>query len=85
MNDDSILLNCPHCQQFFFVQKEEIKCAIFRHGIYIHNLEPIDPHLSKQKCQELVEQNKIYGCGKPFQMVMDSSGKNFYTQVCDYI
>jgi hypothetical protein len=66
------------------IHKEEIKCAIFRHGIYNDSLEPIDPHTPKNICEKLVEEKKIYGCGKPFQLFIDVSGQPF-TQECDYI
>ena len=80
----SLILLCPHCHEYFMVDKNEIKCAIFRHGVYIETLEPIDPHSPKNICEKLVSDKKIYGCGKPFQLLLDVSGENF-TQVCDYI
>jgi hypothetical protein len=83
-DEQSFILNCPHCQEFLMIHKEEIKCAIFRHGIYNDSLEPIDPHTPKNICEKLVEEKKIYGCGKPFQLFIDVSGQPF-TQECDYI
>jgi hypothetical protein len=80
----SLILNCPHCNEFIIVHHEEIQCGIFRHGIYTNNLEPVDPHLSQKQCESLVMQKMIYGCGKPFQLFFDSSN-NPYTQKCDYI
>jgi hypothetical protein len=70
-------VKCPHC--FNFVEIEQINCAIFRHGVYKSNNKQIDPHLDKNKCDFLFNNNLIYGCGKPFKIIDNNS------VVCDYI
>jgi hypothetical protein len=80
----SLILICPHCHEYFMVEKNEIICAIFRHGVYIDSLLPLDPHSPKNICDQLVSEKKIYGCGKPFQIFFDPSGESF-TKICDYI
>jgi hypothetical protein len=62
----------------------EINCSIFRCGIFKDNLEQIPPHLSKVECDNLFSQKLIYGCGKPFQMVLDNK-KKYIAVVCDYL
>lgn len=57
---------CPHCQGRIEVTSDQIKCKIFRHGVFKSNNHPINPHLPKSKCDELVSKNLIWGCGKPF-------------------
>jgi hypothetical protein len=59
-------LNCPYCNVSIVI--ESINCGIFRCGIYKHNHEQIPPHLSKEECNKLVKENKIWGCGQPFQL-----------------
>ena len=80
--EEIMIIKCPHCDQLCEIIK--LNCCIFRCGIYKSNYKQIPPHLSKIKCDFLVEQNLIYGCGKPFQIMKNSD--NLYTIViCDYI
>ena len=75
------ILTCPHCKDFIIIRK--INCGIFRHGVLIKNGKQIDPHASKDMCDYYVRENKIYGCGKPFQII--SINDKFDTKICDYI
>ena len=77
MNNE-IIINCPHCNQLIIIA--ELNCKIFRCGIYKNNFEQIDPHLNKIKCDELKNNDLIYGCGKPFQI--DENNKVI---ICEYI
>lgn len=70
---------CPHCKLKFVVYKTEIGCQVFRHGVYKHNNEPINPHAPKDFCDQMVKEGKIWGCGKPFKY----DGK--IATVCEYI
>lgn len=65
---------CPHCNIAIFI--EQVNCGIFRCGIYKDTMTQVDPHLSKEECDKLVN---IYGCGKPFQI------KNGKLIKCEYI
>jgi hypothetical protein len=40
----------------------------------------INPHTSKEICEKLIENDEIFGCGKPFRL---NSGRN--PEICDYI
>ena len=75
----SYIFNCPHCQELIQVLKKEIRCTIFRHGVYKKDLKPVPPHSKKELCDELSQSEKVYGCCKPF--IFD--GKK--VEVCDYI
>lgn len=46
MSDHNICVSCPHCHEFILIS--EIKCAIFRHVIYKHNGQQIDPAFFKR-------------------------------------
>jgi len=87
-------VQCPHCQEWIWI--EQINCGIFRHGVFKHNLQQIPSHSSEQDCLQFIQQEMIYGCGKPFQIVKPivepngstvSYGSNTETvvQECDYI
>jgi len=82
-----ITAHCPHCKQLVFLLKEEFNCKIYRHGVYKSNYKQIDPHLNKEECDRLKKEDLIYGCGKPFQIVVESKeNKNIYLiQKCGYI
>ena len=80
-NKVNIIVNCPHCLMCIII--EELNCCIFRHGTLIESGKQIDPHSSMELCNYYVEQKKIYGCGKPFRIVIQN---NEYVPVpCDYI
>ena len=76
-----LLIICPNCQQF--VEILEINCAIFRHGIFKVSGQQIDPHTPKAQCNQYIEKNLIYGCGKPFKLV-EKDGQ-MVAEICDYI
>jgi hypothetical protein len=79
--NNNIFLLCPHCN--LLVHIEQINCGIFRHGIFIKTNEQIPPHLPKDKCDELIKNNEIYGCGKPFQIIKIE--EEWKLIICDYI
>lgn len=79
----SNIFKCPSCYTDIIVFSNEINCGIFRHGIYKHNYEQIDPHASKEICDELVNQNKIFGCGKPFRILTNND--NYIIEKCSYV
>ena len=85
MNEEIIHIICPNCGDF--IEIEQVNCAIFRHGVFKDTLEQIDPHAPKELCDELVSRNFIFGCGKPFKLVIDVvDNRVIYKAVkCDYI
>lgn len=80
---DYIIVNCPHCKDTILIYLKELNCHIFRHGIYKDTHKQIDPHLDKKTCDFLLENNLIYGCGKPFEILQLNN--NFYAKSCGYI
>ena len=81
---EDLILKCPSCNNIVIINKKDINCSIFRHGVFKNNNKQIDPHASKEICDKLVKESKIYGCGKPFKLIKNE--KNIYSAVkCDYI
>jgi hypothetical protein len=72
---------CPHCNQS--IEIIALNCRIFRCGIYKSNYKQLDPHLSKVECIRVFNENLIYGCGKPFMVIVN--GDIMTTEPCDYI
>lgn len=77
---DYIIISCPHCFEEIIIYKNEINCRIFRHGIYKINMMQMNPHENKNECDRLLENNEIYGCGKPFRLDVDDT-----VVICEYI
>lgn len=77
-----IIVTCPHCKELVII--EEVNCAIFRHAVYKSNGEQINPHSTKEVCDNLLMNNQIYGCSKPFKIIQDISGE-WQAIICDYI
>jgi hypothetical protein len=46
-------------------------------------MKQIDPHSIKELCDYFTEYGLIYGCGKPFKIIIKDG--NFETEICDYI
>ncbi len=77
---DLLIFCCPHCFDYVIVNKNEINCSIFRHGMYKSNTL-MSPHESKEVCDRVVKNNEIYGCGKPFRILLNAKT----VEKCDYI
>ena len=76
-----LIITCPNCEEFIIIEK--LNCCIFRHAVYKKTNKQIGPHTSHEKCEKLIKDNLIFGCGKPFKIIVD---KNKITTVtCDYI
>jgi hypothetical protein len=85
MEDENYyIVVCPHCFDKIIINKNEVNCAIFRHGSFKTNLEPIPPHSSKEDCEALLSNKQIYGCSKPFKVIR-TEGDILEAIVCDYI
>jgi hypothetical protein len=82
IENDFYFFKCPHCEQEVVVEVKELNCCIFRHAVYKHNYQQVDPHLRKDECERLVKEDKVYGCCKPFEII--SKEKNLYCIKCDY-
>lgn len=80
---DHIIIECPHCHDFILVYLNEVRCAIFRHAIMKTTLKQIDPHSPKHVCDELIKENKVFGCARPFRLIQGTNGWNAIP--CDYI
>ena len=86
----SYIFQCPHCDHFVEVGQGEVNCSIFRHAYFFQDtphgillIGQINPHASKQLCDQLIKEGKIYGCGKPVKMVRN--GNSYFVEICDYI
>ena len=73
------VLQCPYPDCNIAIEVIEINCAMFRCGVHKHTGQQIDPHLSKEKCDKLKHDNKIWGCGRPFHFIDNK------LVICDYL
>ena len=78
------MFTCLHCQEPFVISHKEFNCRILRHGVYKHNLQPINPHATKEDCDTLLRNESIYGCAGPLQIVASPAGL-YEIYICDYI
>ncbi len=76
------IITCPNCNSYLSIT--ELNCGIFRCGVYKETNEQIDPHLSEEKCNILIKKDLIYGCSKPFQIIVQDD-ETLIVQKCDYI
>jgi hypothetical protein len=81
-NDNYYVFNCPHCLETIIVSISELNCRIFRHGIYKNTYKQVDPHLNKIECDRLLNEDKVYGCCKPFEIITNNN--KLFCVKCDY-
>jgi hypothetical protein len=81
---EDFIVICPNPQCKMHIIIEKLNCFIFRHGILKSNGLQIDPHASKELCDYYIQNNLIYGCGRPFQIIKNDKGE-FVSVGCDYI
>lgn len=79
------IFECPHCKDLVMVSERQVNCKIFRHAQYKSNYRQINPHATKEYCDQVVSQNLVYGCAKPFILVYGSDNKIQFADICDYI
>jgi hypothetical protein len=77
----SIFVECPHC--FDYVEITQINCGIFRHGVFKNTNQQLNPHAPKSQCDLVKKLDLIYGCGKPFKLVLIND--QYIAQICDYV
>jgi len=51
--EDEPILKCPHCEEYIIIEK--LNCGIFRHGVIKTNGQQINPHASKEMCDDLLK------------------------------
>lgn len=90
-SDNFYVFPCPHCLSLIRVRKDQLKCRIFRHGVFKKNGRGINPHLGKKKCDELTRKACVYGCAKPFEFINggeendgSENEKNCVVRGCEY-
>jgi len=79
---NEMVITCPHCKDPILIEK--LNCGIFRHGTIIQNGRQMNPHETMEMCEFLFANKKIYGCGKPFQ-ILKTSENTFQIVICGYI
>lgn len=72
-------LPCPHCG--VLCELVTVACQIFRCGEFKTDGKSIPPHASKELCDYYVQNNLIWGCGKPFKFNKEKR----ILEICDYI
>ena len=80
----AIIFNCCHCKNNFVMNTNDFNCKIIRHAIYKKNYEQINPHSSKEICDQLVKDDLIYGCAKPLKIIQNMDGL-YDVIICEYI
>ena len=61
--DNILTFLCPHCGMMVEVQKQQLNCKIFRHGIFKQNLNPLSVVLMI-KGNKLIWKNELTNFNK---------------------
>lgn len=86
-----LIFSCPHCAALVEIEKDQINCAIFRHGYFFEKSEngeirltsQMNPHAPKDECELLVSNQKVVGCAKPFRI--SKVQESYVIEICDYV
>jgi hypothetical protein len=81
MTEPVAFVQCPHCDMLIEILK--LNCQIFRHGVFRSSGKQIPPHSTKKICDHLFTTGQIYGCGKPFCIVVETD--QYRAEKCEYI
>ena len=89
-NKGDYIFTCLHCEETFVIHLTDFNCKILRHGVYKHNLQPINPHASKEECDALLASEQIYGCAGPLIITAGTGGGGgtdgaYSVEICGYI
>ena len=78
------VIYCPNCRGPALI--EELNCGIFRHGAVSRDgvWTIIPSHATALEIERMTEGGELHGCGKPFQVIIDSEGE-IEVLICDYI
>jgi hypothetical protein len=79
MSDEVFKLRCPRCRIQIEVLAKNMRCRVFRCGVYKKSLRPINPHSSLKACTKMLNDDLIYGCTQPFKIL-----QNMEVIICDY-
>jgi hypothetical protein len=83
--DPYLIFECPVCNLLIQVNKNETNCCIFRHAVYKETYDQVSPHINKITCEELLDNDKVFGCCKPFYFIKASNINESNIIMCDYI
>lgn len=83
LEGDFYFFSCPNCNNEIIVNKNELNCRIFRHAVYKDTYNQVEPHLPKFFCDKLIDEDKVIGCCKPFEIINDNKGE-LVAIICDY-
>jgi hypothetical protein len=83
VDNDLLIYECPHCKMTCITAINEINCGIFRHGMDKKTNQQINPHESKEKCDQLATNTDIIGCCKPYKI--SKVADKYTVEICDYV
>ena len=78
------IFECPNCEGIIMVAVNEVNCTIFRHCVLKSNLQQVNPHASKEQCEDLFSKKLVYGCCMPFKLNVLPDG-SAYAEKCGWI
>ena len=78
------IFECPHCEGIIIVAVNEVNCTIFRHCVTKSNWQQVNPHASKEECENLSSKKLVYGCCMPFKLNVLPDG-SAYAEKCGWI
>lgn len=81
------IFKCPYddCDGQIIINKNEINCKIFRHAILKKTMAQISQHATKNECDSYLQNEEVYGCARPFCLVIDQETNKIKVEICDYI
>jgi len=76
---------CPHCDGQVEVEKQQVRCRIFRHATLKLSGRQLDPHAPRGQCEAMHAAGLVHGCAKPFMFHYGTLASGPYVTACGYI
>ena len=61
-----MLYSCPYCHEMIYIEECDMNCRLFCHALYKNSYQQVNPHISIDEINNLINNNLIIGCGKTF-------------------
>jgi hypothetical protein len=80
---DDLFFTCPYedCEGYIVIAPQQVNCGVFRHAVMKTTGRAVNPHASRAKCEELLKNEKVFGCARPFRLKRIKKGQETFVSI----
>ena len=72
MEKPHFFVTCPHCLCYVKIYDDEVNCKLFVHAAFKRDHKSVDPHASRQQCDEWLASGLVFGCANAFGLRLEN-------------